>query len=179
MLHAAEAVSDPSRKEAPPLYAVMENYDAMLSAIVRRAAERGLSYSDLDKIANLPSGYAGKALGPSQTCKLGWLSTYAVAWALGLGVAFVEDEKAAAAVADLALPRQANQARPNNYAARSGKRVRTRVFREFAALGRKTYATATAPELRKAIARHAALKRWYPDRAYDWNEIKKANVLGR
>jgi hypothetical protein len=160
--------------EAPSLYAAAASYEQMIVALARRAGEREVSYSDLDKIANVAAGFVGKAFGPSRTRRLGPLSLFAVVWGLGLRVALVEDPEAAAATADAGLPRRRAQARPGNYARQPSKRIKARVARVNGCKGAKAYAAKTSPELRSAVARHAAMKRHYPNRVLEWNKIKKA-----
>jgi hypothetical protein len=172
----ADASCAPHREPVPVVYAALPDYEAIVEAINRRRSAVNVSMKTLAEAASLQPGFVSSALGPSRTRHLGYISLPMLLAPLGLRLGLLEAPELAARYANEMEKCNSNQARTNNYAARSGKRVRIRVFREFAALGRKTYATATAPELRKAIARHAALKRWYPDRVYDWNEIKKANV---
>jgi hypothetical protein len=175
MLH-ADAISALHREPASVIYATVPSYEHLVDALNRRRTALNVSMKTLAEAASLQPGFVSSALGPSRTRRFGYLSLPLLLAPLGLRLGLIEAPELAARYTNELEKSNSNQARNNNYAARSGKRIRSRVFREFAALGRKTYATATAPELRKAIARHAALKRWYPDRAYDWNEIKKANV---
>jgi hypothetical protein len=118
---------------SPQVYAILSSYQEFVRAVTRRMDERELSHAALEQIAGLASGMVGKACGPSMTKKFGPLTMFNVAWGLGLGIAFVEDPEAAAATADLALPRQSRQARPGNRAQqRPSKHVISRVQRYFA-----------------------------------------------
>lgn len=112
-----------------PIYATPECYDALVTAFRERANELGLSYSTIDDLAGVTSGFVGKAFGGSQTKRLGWLSTYLILPVLGLRLALLEDNEAAKLYANRAVARKVNQARANNFAQSPNRRAIVRVIK--------------------------------------------------
>jgi len=131
------------------VYASAENYEALVEALKRRAGELEISYSDLEAIAGLPAGFAGKVFGPSQTKKFGPLSLFNTLPALGLRLTLTVDAEALRRYAQRGLKRNGNQARVANFAQRQvSKRLISRVQRYFGALG-------LAAQKKRKIARAA------------------------
>lgn len=150
-------LSDQARTTVP-------DYDAMIAVLATRREQRNISFTDLDELAGVATGYSSKALGGSQTAKLGWLSTFLILPALGMRLVLEVDEEAAAMFDKRITPRQANQARPNNYASRAGKRQIQRVFRHFSAKGGKARMRKMTAEERSEHQRRAANARWFAER---------------
>jgi hypothetical protein len=144
----------------PPIFAVLPDYDALRTAIAARANELGLTHGQIDEVAGLAAGFASAALGPSETKRFGWLSTFLIAPELGLRVAFVIDEKALAARRLPARAGQPNQGRKNNYSKPPSKRILTRVFKYLGQRGAKARMRNTTDAERSAHARHAINARW-------------------
>ncbi len=111
------------------IYASISDYELMLEALDERRKELGISCSELDDLAGIAAGYFSKCAGASQVKRLGWKSALLVARALGLRLTLEIDPDATAATLAAARRRNANQARPNNFAARPGKRALQRAMR--------------------------------------------------
>lgn len=114
------------------VYAQPQTYEALVEALKDRAGELGISYADIDLIAGLTSGYAGKCLGPSMVKRLGALTLFLILPALGLRVALVRDDKAAQRSIARVVRRHDNQARVGNNAAPVSDRVVERALRRMA-----------------------------------------------
>jgi hypothetical protein len=158
--------------EAPAIFATLPDYDAMVAAIIQRSAELGVTYGQLDEIAGLSTGYASKALGPSQTRKFGWLTTFLLMPELGLRVALIVDDEALAKRRLAAHEGQPNQARPNNTASPVSKRVLSRVQRHLSKNGNGKRWRGKSKKERAEHARRMAMMRWHP--TYSWNDVKAA-----
>jgi hypothetical protein len=114
------------------IYGSPANYDALVEALKRRASELKISYADLDAIAGLPAGFAGKVFGPSQTKKFGALSLFSTLPALGLRFTLAVDPDALRRYAQRGARRNWRQARLNNLAQVCGKRNMQRALRHLA-----------------------------------------------
>jgi hypothetical protein len=144
--------------QPPQLYAVLPSYDLMVEALAERRLERNISCEALDDAARLAAGYSSKALGPSQSARLGWKSLFKIVRPLGLRFVLEVDEEAAAAL-DIA-PRHDNQARAGNYARQPSTRVMSRVFKHIGARGAAKLNRKMTKQQRSKRARHAANARW-------------------
>lgn len=144
-------------KRGGALYAVLWNYQAMIEAFVARREELQISCSDLDAVARLPSGYAGKVLGASQFRRFSMESTLKMAKALGLRVVLEVDTKATERTLARRPVRMERAVRTNNYARQPSIRIERRVR---AILGRRGAITANANRDTKAHARMMAQARW-------------------
>jgi hypothetical protein len=114
------------------LYATAASYEALVEALKRRAGELEISYSDLEAIAGLPAGFAGKVFGPSQTKRFGHLSLFNTLPALGLRLTLAVDPEALRRYAQRGLKRNGKQARVGNFSQqRVSKRIISRVQRYF------------------------------------------------
>jgi len=111
------------------VYDSAENYESLVEALKRRAGELEISYSDLDAIAGLPAGFAGKFMGPSSVKRLGPLSLFTVLPALGLKLTLAVDPDALRRYAQRGPRRHGKQARMGNLAALCGKRTMHRALR--------------------------------------------------
>jgi hypothetical protein len=98
------------------IYATISDYDLMIEALDERRKELKLSCNELDDLAGIAAGYFAKCAGASQVKHLGWKSAFGVARALGLRLVFEIDPDATAATLAAARQRNANQARPGNFA---------------------------------------------------------------
>jgi hypothetical protein len=157
---------------------LIADYDAMIAALKARAAERGVSYGQLDQLAGTPDGYAGKVFGPSQTKKLGFQSFWYYLQALGLGLAFVENPEALAARQHLHGGRNACQARAGGHTGPVGRHAIRRVLRHLASAGgRASFAKKSATE-RRHHQQRAANALWKKARAGGIVGVLLLSVLG-
>ena len=111
------------------------NYDDLIEAFKTRAADRGVSYAQMDEVTGLPAGYTGKVFGKSQTKRLSAMSLDLYVTALGLRMVLVEDAKSLHAARHMLGNRHANQARTGNSSSRASSHVINRVLKHFAPLG--------------------------------------------
>lgn len=114
------------------IYASISDYGLLIEALDERRKELNLSCNELDDLASIATGYFAKCAGGSRTKTLGWHSVFKVSKRLGLRMVLEIDPAATAATLAVARPRQARQARPNNLAARSGRRTIHRALRHLA-----------------------------------------------
>jgi hypothetical protein len=101
------------------------SYTELIQSLRERVGQLELRYVDFDKLAGFPEGLTGKAFGPSQVKRLGPEKLFDALRAAGLWIRIEEDpeqaEKMRRRIADNFIPRQSNQARPNNFANLSNK----------------------------------------------------------
>lgn len=87
------SLSDDAAGAVVPL-ALVRSYDELHAALRERAAELGISRLELDAVAGLAHGHAGKILGLAQVKKLGPVSMPLVLEALAVRLALIEDAQA-------------------------------------------------------------------------------------
>lgn len=160
--------------EAPSIYAVVWDRESAVETLDQRRIEMGMSMRELDDAIGQAAGTCAKYLGPGGTKGLGVTSLLKMAKKLGLRVVLEIDREASAIVLDERRERHANQARPDHYSNPVGKRIKARVARAYGRAGGLASAASLTASERSARAWLAIMKRWYPDRTYDWDEIKKA-----
>lgn len=103
-VQAAKPHQKPGPKDLPRVVAArlgqtISTYQILVETFRRRADELKLSRSEIDRIAGLPSGYAGKVLSLGKAGKqkrMGMVSLENILAALGLKIILIEDEAAAA-----------------------------------------------------------------------------------
>src|SRR5690348_7577778 len=82
-----------------PSLGIVRNYDDLHRILRQRADHLRLTRANLDEIAGLPSGYAGKLLGKAKVKKPGAMSLAALLGSLGLALVAIEDPDAMARMA--------------------------------------------------------------------------------
>jgi hypothetical protein len=94
-------------------------YSELIGAIQARVSSLGIRQLDFDKLANFADGLSGKVFGPSQVKRLGPEKMFDALRAASLKIRIEPDpeqlERMRNRIAEHCLPRQANQARPNNH----------------------------------------------------------------
>jgi hypothetical protein len=123
---------DDRMTDTAAIYAEPQSYEALVEALKHRAGEIEISYSDLDAIAGLAAGYAGKVFGPSKVKRLGPLCLFMVLPALGLKLTLAADPDALRRYVHRRKRRNGRQARPQNLAQRCGPRTLERALRHLA-----------------------------------------------
>ena len=137
-----------------------ENYDDLIEAFKVRAAERGVSYAQMDECTGLPAGYTGKVFGKSQTKKLSAMSLDLYVTALGLRMVLIEDENSLHAARHMLGNRVANQARDGNHARPPGIHVLSRVFSHIGRRGGRARMSQMSAGERSKHQSNAANARW-------------------
>jgi hypothetical protein len=155
----ADASCAPHREPAPVVYAALPDYEHLVDALNRRRLECDVSFRSLAETASLQPGFVSGALGPSRTRRFGWLSVFLLLPPLGLRIALVEAPELAALYADSLTKRNANQARPSNFASRVGTRQISRVLKYLAKRGGEARMRKMMPEELREHQRRAALAR--------------------
>jgi hypothetical protein len=159
------AVTSPETKPGEGLVTV---YAEAIPLLRDRLAYLGIKYEDFDALCRIADGLTGKCLGPSQVKRFGVDKFFDAIRCAGLQIRFEEDakqtERMRKRISEKYLPRQANQARPNNEASPAGTHMMSRVFRHFAKLGGKARMAKMSPKERKAHQRMAALAKAKGDR---------------
>lgn len=134
------------------------DYDAMIEIIVARKNELNLSDEAVDNRANLARGHTGKILCAARLKKLGALTMFALPWAVGLKIAFVEDTEALATLADEGDVRKRPPFPAHTISKALIERVKPAINRQIGE--RLTEGRKRIPRWkRRRIARHAALAR--------------------
>ncbi len=142
------------------VYASAENYESLVEELKRRAGELGISCSDLDAIAGLPTGFAGKFMGPSQVKRLGPISLFVVLPALGLRLTLTVDREALHQYARRGSPRNRQQVRADNFSqTRVAERTLQRVLRHLSTFKWNDAVCVLADARRKVAAEAAKAKR--------------------
>jgi hypothetical protein len=102
-------------------------YTELIQRLRDRVWQLEVRYLDFDKLAGFADGLSGKVFGESQVKRLGVEKLFDGIRAAGLRLRIEEDpeqtQKMQARIAENFLPRQANQARPNNHSHPSNKMV--------------------------------------------------------
>jgi hypothetical protein len=122
--------------------AEVTSYTELIGAIRTQIGVMGVKYADFDALAWFAPGLSGKVFGPAQVKRLGPEKLFDALRASGLRLRVEVDPEQLAkmqAVIEKQLiePRQANQARPNNYASPVSSKLMGRVFKHFSRLGVK------------------------------------------
>jgi hypothetical protein len=105
--------------------AIVKDYDGLHQACRAYVDKISVSRVVIDEVAGLPSGYAGKVLGPNQAKRLGMTSLGPFLQTVGLVLIVAQDTDASARMLERIGknydPRQANQVRLNNHSHLSQK----------------------------------------------------------
>jgi hypothetical protein len=140
------------------------SYSELIAGINAQREALGVRLVDFDELAGFPAGLAGKVFGPSQVKRLGPEKMFDAMRAAGLRIRLEPDpeqiEKMKMRIAENFNPRQANQARPANYASPMSTHQLSRVFKHLSRLGAKGRMRKMTKAQRSAHARHAAIERW-------------------
>ena len=143
---------------------IATSYTELIGGIQARLGELGIRQLDFDILAGFPPGLTGKAFGPSQVKRLGPEKLFDALRAAGLRLRLEADpeqlEKMQKQIAENCQPRQANQARANNYASPMGTHQLSRVFKHLSRLGAKGRMRKMTKAQRSLSAQHAATVRW-------------------
>jgi hypothetical protein len=137
-------------------------YSEFVELLRSRLDAIDISMDQLDELAGLPRGYAGKVFGGCQTRRLGPITMWPMLQALGLKIHLTEDAELTAKMQSRYGGRQSRQARPNNHASPVSKRLMARVFRHFSRIGNRHRWRDKSPEQRREHARMMARRRWHP-----------------
>jgi hypothetical protein len=140
------------------------------SAVIRtRVGQLGVRYLDFDKLAGWAEGLSGKIFGTSQVKRLGPEKLFDAIRASGMRIRLEHDpeqtQKMQARIAEHCLPRQANQARPNNRSHMSNKMIGDVLSYLANRKGGLTQLRAAVKEARSNMARHGAKALWEKRRA--------------
>jgi hypothetical protein len=145
------------------LAGTFSDYDGLVEALRRRAADVGLTFAVIDELSNLGESATAKYLSDLRVKNLALRSFFAISGALGVRAIFIEDDRLLAQIRPHWGSRCAERvhARPRvRLGATTLKRVRPAVLAE---LGRKGAAARNAalwPEVRRKLAQAAAKARW-------------------
>jgi len=151
----------------------------LVEALRSTQVERELSYEMLDAISGLQQGYVAKLLGPSQSKRLGPVSTFPLLGALGKALALVDDPEQIAMVKGRWKQRKIVGGSARQIRLRNGRSeqasidsnlqklavILTKMTREErilmgASIGGKQRAKKLGKRQRQRIASHAARARW-------------------
>ncbi|KJC37707.1 hypothetical protein [Bradyrhizobium sp. LTSP857] len=106
---------------------MITSYSELIAAINAQREALGVRQQDFDELAGFTPGMTGKAFGPGMVRRLGPEKLFDAMRAAGLAIHLEPDpeqvERMKRRIAENYLPRQANQARPNNRANIDGKTV--------------------------------------------------------
>lgn len=150
----------PSNAGDPKIYARLRGYEDFVAALVRRQAERNVSFKSLGEMSSISESFLSHAMGPARDRKFGLLSLFFVAPPLGLQLALVEAPQYDRAYKSGESRRVKSQVRSNNYARQPSMRIYRRVRVEMGRRGAKSFVRTQSPERRTEIARAAAHARW-------------------
>jgi hypothetical protein len=145
------------------------SYSELISVIRTRVGQLGVRYLDFDKLAGWAEGLSGKIFGTSQVKRLGPEKLFDAIRASGMRIRLEHDpeqtQKMQARIAEHCLPRQANQARPNNRSHMSNKMIGDVLSYLANRKGGLTQLRAAVKEARSNMARHGAKALWEKRRA--------------
>lgn len=134
----------------------------LVAALRARAEELNVSRSEIDRVAGLPSGYAGKMLCIPPIKYAGPQSFWNVCGALGLAVQLVVDPDAVARFAGRMDQRDSKASRLRRMIQKSKLPwlITAENAREMGLLGAATVNAQRSPGMRRKMARKAAQARW-------------------
>lgn len=139
-------------------------YTEAIGILRQRMAYFGIKYQDFDAHADFAPGYSGKVFGPSQVKRLGIDKFFDAVTALGLRIKLEEDPEQCARmrarIAENYLPRNANNARPDNHASPVSTKLLSRVFRHLSREGVKKRWRGISKKKRSEHGRNMAMARW-------------------
>jgi hypothetical protein len=137
------------------------DYDSLQRALRERADALNLSRVEIDRLANLPPGYASKLLSPVPIKKLGNASMPFMLAALGVRLELVEDTESMDQLARKATRREVRvPVRAVNNGHGRHQLVSLRFLRKIARLGGRVRAQKLSPAQRRKSVRRAATIRW-------------------
>jgi hypothetical protein len=144
----------------PVLLGEATSHDELISVMIVRKAQLGLSNEFIDNTIPLSDGHTDKILGPSRERGLSQLTLDAMLSVLALKLIVVEDARQAARMKSRWSGRDCRMLRPP---ARIGaaliKRARPAVLRAAAAAAAKARWSGTTPELRRLVMRSVWMAR--------------------
>jgi hypothetical protein len=147
----------------PLIVGTFADYDGLIASLRLRAEALGLSYSTIEALADMADGSLGKYLADLRVKNLSIVSLVAVARALALRGAFIEDQKLLAVMTPLWEKRDDSKAHAKR-SARLGPKTMKRVLSEVAAeMGRRggmSTQRRLTPQQRRTSAQRAAQARW-------------------
>lgn len=148
--------------DAAPI-AVVTDHNATIEAFRARKEVLNLSDAALEARANLATGSISKILAAVPSKQMGVLSLWAIAWGLGMKVAFIEDADAMALHAKNADERRRpdyNAKRLAQLSERTIKRLVSPIARAIGKRGGDARTTKMTPAARSRVARMGGLARW-------------------
>jgi hypothetical protein len=104
----------------PRILATATDYASLMEAFRERTAELGITRLEVDEIAGIPSGYAGKLLGSEPIKHVGAKSLGPLLGALALKLVVVEDTEMLPRILRRLLHRSSRAGRPHRRSATSG-----------------------------------------------------------
>lgn len=134
----------------------------LVAALRARAEELNVSRAEIDRVAGLPSGYAGKMLCIPPIKYAGPQSFWNIAGALGLAVQLVVDPEATARFAGKMDQRDTKNARLRRMIQKSKLPwlINAENAREMGLKGASAANTRRSVRMRKKMAKHAINIRW-------------------
>ena len=145
--------------DEPRVIGEFSNYDELINALCKRAAELNLSGETVDSFAGLPARYTQKLLGPNQIRRLGAISLGPFLGALGVRCLIVEDKAAVERLRSQITPRQAQYARPGMRAGSVQILLTDRFMQKIRKKGGQNSRKYLGKRLVKQLARKAAAAR--------------------
>lgn len=138
------------------------NYDDLIAALRARMDELHVSNAVLEEIAGVPTGLAGKWLGPSRVKTMGMMSLWLVLEALGTRLALEVDRTAEARMRSrwAANPRRERHRRVGVIRKPVSPQMRAYVMRDAARKGGSILAAKLGEHGRKKRAAKGGARRW-------------------
>lgn len=149
--------------------AVVTDTGALIAVLRARGHALGISYRNINVLAELSEGHVEKIFAPVPCKGVGLGVIWGLAEAVGLKIALVEDPDAMARIAEFVGTRSENQVRKPSIrsAARTKKKARLerlfndpKYFNKLAKKGGRARAKSLTPEERSKSAIHANRMRW-------------------
>lgn len=160
--------------------AVVRDYDGLMAAVHQRVDELKLTCSLIDELASLPTGYAGKILGPARVKTLGPVSLGLILGVLGLKLHVVEDTEAVAKLSSRYTARDEKRRRAGLIKKPMSPEARDKIGRVQAAdWGRAGGAMPKASGMSSARARKMARYRWKDHKVPRWKRKQLARRAER
>jgi hypothetical protein len=142
-------------------FASFSDYNELITALRRRAAELNLSGETLDEVSGLTERYSQKLLGPNPIRKIGALALGPFLGALALRGVLLEDRTALERLRHQTTPRNLSYVRDGMRAGSVHVVLTDRFMRKIRKKGGENSRKYLPRRLVKQLARRAAAARWH------------------